>query len=207
MGIPVQYRCTILICFFPMKKAIFKTGSISLFVILLISGMTETLSAQNQRIGYIDSEFILSKIPEYDGVDQRLRQLTQTWNEEIEEMKKEIEALKLDFQVKEILYTPEVRREKEQEISNKQRDLDRYIQSRFGPDGDYFRQQRDLLEPIQRKVVEAVSKVAQRDGFDFVFDRNGDYVFFYTRPQWDISIDVLLEMGIQVDESERRGRQ
>lgn len=190
-----------------MKKAIFKTGSISLFVILLISGMTETLSAQNQRIGYIDSEFILSKIPEYDGVDQRLRQLTQTWNEEIEEMKKEIEALKLDFQVKEILYTPEVRREKEQEISNKQRDLDRYIQSRFGPDGDYFRQQRDLLEPIQRKVVEAVSKVAQRDGFDFVFDRNGDYVFFYTRPQWDISIDVLLEMGIQVDESERRGRQ
>ena len=190
-----------------MKKAIFKTGTASLFVILLISGMTETLSAQNQRIGYIDSEFILSKIPEYDGVDQRLRQLTQTWNEEIEEIKKEIEALKLDFQVKEILYTPEVRREKEQEISNKQRDLDRYIQSRFGPDGDYFRQQRDLLEPIQRKVVEAVSKVAQRDGFDFVFDRNGDYVFFYTRPQWDISIDVLLEMGIQVDESERRGRQ
>jgi outer membrane protein len=190
-----------------MKSPVSRLFILALFTAMLTLGMTDILSAQNQKIAYIDSEFILSKIPEYDGVDQRLRQLTQTWNEEIEEKKKEIEALELDFQVKEILYTPEVRREKEQEISNKKRDLDRYIQSRFGPDGDYFRQQRDLLEPIQRKVVEAVSKVAQRDGFDFVFDRNGDYVFFYTRPQWDISVEVLLEMGIQVDESERRGRQ
>jgi outer membrane protein len=171
------------------------------FTILFIFGLMTDVNSQNQKIGYIDSDFILSKIPEYTGIDQRLRQFVTTWNEEIAEMEQEIEALQEDFRAKEILYTPEVRREREQEISNKKRDLERYINNRFGPEGDYYRQQRDLLEPIQRKIVEAVGVVATRDGFDFVFDRSGDYVFFYTRTQWDLSIEVLLEMGIQVDET------
>jgi outer membrane protein len=182
------------------------TSKILTFAALLIglTGFSNEAFSQNQRIAYIDSDFILSKIPEYTGIDQRLRQLVNSWNEEIEEMEREIEDLQEDFRAKEILYTPEVRREREQEISNKKRDLERYINNRFGPEGDYYRQQRDLLEPIQRKVVEAVSKVAERDGYDFVLDRSGDYVFFYSRPQWDISVEVLLEMGIQVDENVSR---
>lgn len=183
-----------------------KTGKfiVNVFLLLVMAGFIAESNSQNQRIAYIDSDFILSRIPEYTGIDQRLRQLVTSWNEEIEEMEHEIEELEEDFRAKEILYTPEVRREREQEISNKKRDLERYINNRFGPEGDYYRQQRDLLEPIQRKVVEAVSKVAERDGYDFVLDRSGDYLFFYSRPQWDISIEVLLEMGIQVDENVNR---
>jgi len=177
---------------------------VKLFPILffaLVVNIPQSANAQNQRIGFIDTEFILSKIPEYAGIDQRLRQLVTTWNEEITELEREIADLQEDFRAKEILFTPEVRREREQEINNKKRDLERYINNRFGPEGDYYRQQRDLLEPIQRKIVEAVGKVATRDGYDFVFDRHGDFVFFYSRPQWDLSIEVLLEMGIQVDET------
>ncbi len=173
-------------------------------ITLLISFLSIEAYAQNQRIGFIDSDYILSKIPEYEGVDQRLSQIKQNWEEEITEMRQELESMEQDFEAKEILFTPEVRAEREQEINNKRRDIERFIDSRFGPDGDYFRQQRELLEPIQRQVVEAVSKVAERDGYDFVFDRTGDYVFFYARRQWNISIDVLLEMGIQVDEETTR---
>jgi len=167
------------------------------FAVLLIIG---TAHAQNQRIGFIDSEYILGKIPEYEGVEQRLTQLSDTWREEIEELDQEIEELKQEFEAREILFTPEVRQERQQEINNKKRDRERYVNSRFGPEGDYFRQQRELLRPIQRQIVEATNKVAERDGFDFVFDRSGDYVFFYARSQWNISVDVLLEMGIQVEE-------
>jgi outer membrane protein len=186
-----------------MKKCINIFQFSILTACLLASGFISA-TAQNQRFGYIDTEFILSKIPEYSGIDQRLNQFITQWNEDIDELEREIADLQDDFQAKEILFTPEVRREREQEISNKKRELERYINSRFGPDGDYYRQQRDLLEPIQRKIAEAVGKVAERDGYDFVFDRHGDFVFFYARPQWDISIEVLLEMGIQVDENVRR---
>lgn len=199
MGVSIQYRRTILILLSNNMNHIFLKISCKIIVGLVL--LVPSLQAQNQRIGFIDSEFILSKIPEYDGVDQRLRQLVTTWNDEIAELEREIAELQDDFRAKEILFTPDVKREREQEINNKKRELERYINTRFGPDGDYYKQQRDLLEPIQRKVVEAVGKVASRDGYDFVFDRHGDIVFFYSRTQWDLSIEVLLELGIQVDEA------
>lgn len=175
-----------------------------LMVMVLGSGPAyQSAQAQNQKIGFLDSDFILSKIPEYEGIEQRLRQLTETWRNEITELDREIDQLRQDFEAREILFTPEVRRERQQEIDNKKRERDRFVNQRFGPDGDYLRQQRELLRPIQRQIVEALGRVAERDGFDFVFDRSGDYIFFYTRPQWDLSLDILLELGIQVDEDVR----
>ncbi len=172
----------------------------SLCALLIIFFAFSSVEAQNQRIGFIDSEYILEQVPEYEGVEQRLRQLSESWREEIEELDEEIDNLEQEFEAREILFTPEVRRERQQEINNKKRERERYINSRFGPDGDYFRQQRELLRPIQRQIVEATNAVAERDGYDFVFDRSGDYVFFFARSQWNISVDVLLEMGIQVEE-------
>lgn len=172
--------------------------------VLLVSVLAHSAEAQNQRIGYIDSEYILQQIPEYEGVEQRLQQLSQNWRDEINELDQEISQLEEEFEAREILFTPEVRQERRQEIDNKKRERQRYVEQRFGPDGDYFRQQRELLRPIQRQIAEAVGVVAERDGFDFVLDRSGDYVFFYARRQWNISVDVLLEMGIQVDEEDIR---
>ncbi|MCH8566646.1 MAG: OmpH family outer membrane protein [Balneolales bacterium] len=179
------------------KNCIIYAGQFLLLVFLV--GFPALLNAQNQRLAYIDTDFIFSKIPEYEGVEQRLRQLSQQWRDEITEMEREIESLRQEFEAREILFTPEVRRERQQEIDNKVRERERFINSRFGPDGDYFRQQRELLRPIQRQIVEATNKVAERDGYDFVFDRSGDFVFFYARRQWNISVNVLLELGIQVE--------
>ncbi|MCA1802488.1 MAG: OmpH family outer membrane protein [Rhodothermaceae bacterium] len=168
-----------------------------------LAATVEGMQAQNQKIGFIDSEYILSNMPEYTGIDQRLRQVSQEWQQEIDRMQAEIERLKQEFQAREILFTSEQRQQKLTEIDNKIRDRERFLQSKFGPDGDYFKQQQQLLEPIQLRIVEATDKVAARDGFDFVFDRAGDFLFLYTRPQWNISNEVLLEMGIQVDQPAR----
>ncbi|MCH8566645.1 MAG: OmpH family outer membrane protein [Balneolales bacterium] len=187
-------------------KTKFRTGSRHIFIVAqffllaLLIGFPSLLNAQNQRVGYIDSDFILSKIPEYEDVEKRLRELAQKWREEITEMEGEIETLRQEFEAREILFTPEVRRERQQEIDNKLRERERFINSRFGPDGEYFRQQQELLRPLHQQIDEAMKKIAERDGYDFVFDRSGDYVFFYTRRQWNLSVDVLLELGIQVEE-------
>lgn len=157
------------------------------------------LSAQNQRIAFVDTDFILSRMPEYTGLEQRLKALADGWREEIEEMQREIDRLDREFIAREILYTPEVRQQRLDEIEARKRAKAAFINSKFGPEGDYFRQQQQLLEPLQRRIMEAVEKVARRDNYDFVFDRSGDYMFLFTRSQWNISEDVLFEMGIQVN--------
>jgi outer membrane protein len=169
-----------------------------LFTIILCA-FSISLEAQNQRIAFIDSEFILSRMPEYSGLEQRLRSLNEGWREEIEEMNREIQSLEREYVAREILYTDEVRKQKLDEIESKKRLKDQFINSRYGPEGEYFRQQQLILEPLQRRIMDAVERVSTRDNYDFVFDRSGDFLFLYSRSQWNISEDVLIEMGIQIN--------
>jgi len=166
---------------------------------LILCAQAVSLNAQNQRIAFIDSEFILSRMPEYSGLEQRLRSLNEGWREEIKEMEREIQSLDREYIAREILYTEEVRKQKLDEIESKNRIKDQFINSRYGPEGEYFRQQQLILEPLQRRIMDAVERVSTRDNYDFVFDRSGDFLFLFSRSQWNISEDVLLEMGIQIN--------
>lgn len=174
------------------------------FFVLTIICMMATLigqevTAQNQKMGYINSEFILSKLPDYNGIEQRLATIVQGWATEFDIIEKEIQELKKDLQAKEILYTEQVRKDKQEEIERKAADKERLVQSKYGSDGEYFKTQEALLEPIQQKIMLAVRTVAERGNYDFVFDRAGDFLFLYTKPQWNLSNDVLKELGIEVD--------
>ncbi len=179
-----------------MKKQLLLFIASYLFLLFIGAG---SVKAQ-QEIGYIDSDFIMEEIPEYTGIRQRLETIAQNWREEIDEMQVEIEQMKQDFEAREILFTPDVRRQRQQEIDQKVREREQYINQRFGPDGDYFRQQEELLEPLQQRILEAVVRVAEREGYDHVYDRAGDYLFLYSRRRHDISRDVLDELGIFVED-------
>ncbi len=174
-----------------------KTG----FITLLFAFMAVTLTAQTQKIGFIDSEFILSKIPEYTGLSDRMNVLSQQWKKELDEMQKEVDELQKDYDGKAILFTEEVKQQKLKEIEAKKQKIDQFRTAKYGPTGEYFKKQQELIEPLQQRILEAVSKIAARDNYDFIFDRTGDYLFLFTKPQWNLSEDVLYELGIELDET------
>jgi outer membrane protein len=160
-------------------------------------------SGQNQKIGFIDSDSILELMPEYDGIEQRLRVLSESWQEELTRMDREIEELEELFEAREILYTDEIREERIEEIEMLRRERDEYLEQRFGPDGDYFQQQKELLEPLQRDVFQAVQRVARQEGFDFIFDRTRDVRFLYAEPEWNVTNRVIEELGLEnLDDSD-----
>lgn len=156
--------------------------------------------AQDQKIGYFDSDYILSNLPEYNGLEQQLELIASQWRAELEQMQNELNQLKEDFEAKEILYTPEIRKQKQDEINQKMNDIRFFREQKFGPDGEYFQRQQELLEPIQRQVFEAVQAVAARNGYDFVFDRAGDIRLVYARNEWSIDEEILIELGIDINE-------
>lgn len=154
--------------------------------------------AQNQKIGFIDSGLILENMPEYSGIEQRLSMLSDTWNRELAVLEEELEELETEFEAREILFTDEIRQQRLEEINQKRIEIDRYIEARFGPEGDYFARQKELLEPIQRQIFDALTRVANREQFDFVFDRSQDSRFLFVRQQWNLTEEVMLEMGIEL---------
>ncbi len=151
---------------------------------------------QNQKFGFIDSDIILQNMPEYSGIEQRLSLLSDGWRQEINELETELNELERDFEAREILFTDEIREQRLNEISQKRNELDRLIERRFGPQGDYFTRQKELLEPIQRLIFDALTRVANREDFDFVFDRANETRFLFTRQQWNLTDEVMLELGI-----------
>lgn len=177
------------------------------FIILLIlfTGVfnfsLEAQRSNRQKIGLIDSDYILSLLPEYKGLDQTLNQMTIQWEQEIEEERKELAALEKDFEAKKILYTEDIIKQVTTEIEAKKKKIAQLNNQRFGPEGDYFKEQQRLLEPIQRKVFETVSIVANREDYDIIFDRAGEMIVMFTRPEWDISNLVLLELGIDTQQT------
>jgi outer membrane protein len=170
-----------------------------IFAIVLIFGISLQVQGQDQKIGYFESEVILAQIPEYNGIEQRLQLLSDGWQQELDELDAEIEALEEDYKAKEILYTEEIREQKRNEIRQKKQSRDTFLNQKFGPEGEYFQNQRDLLEPIQRQIFTALRTVAQKQGFDFVFDRSGDIYMVYARGEWNLNEAILLELGIEVE--------
>jgi outer membrane protein len=174
-----------------------KTFYITLLAVASIA-IAETAEAQNQRIGFIDSDEILQHMPEYTGIEQRLSLLSENWRREISEKELEIEEMVRDFEAREILFTEEMRGHRLNEINTRRDELERYVEEKFGPRGEYFTRQKELLEPIQRQIFDALNRVAERDSYDFVFDRSQDTRFLYVRQEWNLTEEVMLELGIDL---------
>lgn len=166
------------------------------FIVLLLLISVADLQAQNQKTGFFDSDLIMENMPEYSGIEQRLNLLSEGWRDEIRELENEIEELEEDFEAREILFTEEVRQQRLNEIENLRQQRDRLVEEKFGPEGEYFTTQQELLEPIQREIFEALNQVARRQNFDFVFDRAQITEFLFVDEEWNLTDDVMLEMGM-----------
>lgn len=177
-----------------------ETYAVLLTALLLLVAVPR-VQAQNQKVGYVNTDYILERMPGYQNIQQELETLSSQWNSRLEEMQSEINQLKEDFEAKEILYTDELKAQKQQEIQSKVNQREQYLEGKFGSGGEYFQKQKELLEPLQRKVFNAINAVASQQNFDFVFDRAQNSSMLVGSQQWNLNQDVLQELGITLNES------
>lgn len=178
----------------------------SLIVLLALTAVMAPTSFAQQKIGYVDSEFIMNNTPEYATVQQQLDRMAQEWQQELESRREEVDEMFREYQARELLYTSEERQRKREEIMRAEDEVERLRSEYFGPEGELFTQQERLIRPIQERVLEAIEEVAEREGYDYVFDKGGDFLFMYAREQFDLSEDVLEELGIDLENNARGTR-
>ncbi len=167
--------------------------------------LTVSVAQAQQKIAYVDSDFILQRLPEYQTIQNQVDRLMQEWETELKKKKEEVDELFREYQARELLYTNEERRRKRDEIVQAEEEVERLRVKYFGPEGELFQQQDQLMRPLQERILGAIEEVATREGFDFVFDKSGDFIFLFAREQYNLSNQVLEELGIDVD-SAGRGR-
>jgi len=149
-----------------------------------------------QRFGYIDTDFILKKMPDYTKAQDEINQLSEAWEKEIQGMAKKIEAQYSSLQAEQVLLTDAMRKERTEAIQKKEADLKEYQKKVFGFGGLFFLKKQELIKPIQDKVWDAVDKVAKQNNLAIVFDKAGELVMIYTDPRFDYTDFVLDELGL-----------
>jgi outer membrane protein len=164
-----------------------------LFVLLVMFG---TSFAFGQKYGYIDSDYIMANVPEYAEAKEKLDKLAERWTKEIEERYEVLKVKKDNFAREEVLLPEEEKLKRKEEIERMETEAMQMQKLRFGVSGDYFQKRQELIKPIQDKVFDAMQKVSSKRNYSFVFDKANQSNLVYADSKFDISDEVLKEMGI-----------
>lgn len=162
-----------------------------LFSLFFVFGIFGSQAQRTVRIGYIDMDYILENVPEYQQASAQLESKIQKWTAEIELMASQVEAMKRNFENERPLLTKELIEEREDEIKFEEQQVIDLKQQRFGPSGDMMTQKRQLIQPVQDQVFNAVQEIATNRNYDFVFDKSADVVMLYSAEKHNISDQVV----------------
>ncbi|MBL7926790.1 MAG: OmpH family outer membrane protein [Bacteroidia bacterium] len=165
----------------------------SAFIFLLFI----SVSASAQKFAYIDTQYILDNIPDYKTAQQTLDQISISWQKEIEGKYAIIDKLYKDYQAEQIILTEEMRKKREQEIVDKEKDVKELQKAKFGYEGELFKKKQELVKPIQDKIYNAIKKMATEQSIAVIFDKSSDLTILYAAPKYDKSDEVLTALGFK----------
>ena len=148
-----------------------------------------------QKFAFVNSEYILDNVPEYKTAQDQLDQLSAQWQKEIEIKYAEIDKMYKSYQAEQILLTEDMKKRREEEIVNKEKEVKDFQKQKFGMDGDLFKKKQELVKPIQDKVYNAVKKLATEQSYAMIFDKSSDLIMLFANPKYDKSDEVLQAMG------------
>jgi len=169
-----------------------------ILLIVLAIGLSLSTFAQQQRNGYIDSEYILGNIPEYKEAQKELDRLAANWQKDIEKRFASIDSMYKKYQVEAITLPENLKQKREEAIIKAEQDAKDLQKKRFGKDGDLFKKREELVKPIQDRVFNAIEAIAKDRGYAFIFDVAGSMTIVYADPKFDLNDMVMQRLGITV---------
>ncbi len=167
------------------------------FSIFLVFFLLLAVSSSAQRYAVIDSKYILEKIPEYKASQEKLDQFSQQWQQEIDQKSAELDKMYKEYDAEQVMLSDELKKKREDELFNKDKELRDLQKKRFGYEGDIFKKREELIKPIQDRVYNAVQKLAVSKLYDFILDKSEGITVIFADPKLDKSDDVLKELGVK----------
>lgn len=171
-----------------------------IILLLLLTGLSGSILAQ--KIGYIDSGFILNKMPEYKEAQTEVEKLSQKWQSELDQKYQDIEKFYQEYKSEEVLLTEPMKKIRLDSLEQKRVKLAETQKKYFGFEGLLFLKRQEIVKPIQDKMFEAVEKVCRTKRIDIMFDKASDLVMLYTNPVHDYTEYILEELDLAVDNAD-----
>ena len=164
-------------------------------IILSLTIMLTCINIQAQKFAYVDTDYILSKVPEFVQAEKKMNDFTKQWQSEIESAYSEVEQMYKDYQSEQVLLTSEMKLKREEAIISKEKYAQSLQQKYFGNNGELYKKRQELIKPIQDRIFDAVQQLAANNKYSVIFDASSDLIMLYTNPEMDKSDKILKLMG------------
>jgi outer membrane protein len=174
------------------------------FFVLLLSVLINS-SAVAQKFGYVDMEYITGKMPDYQKAQADVDKFSERWTKEIQDKFADVDRLQRVYQAEEVLLTEDLKRKRQQEITDKAAEAREYNNKIFGFEGMLFQKKKETIKTVTDQVYKAMEKVARQRKLDFIFDKSSEFVVVYSNPQHDYTDYVMEELGLSTDNKNTKG--
>ena len=174
----------------------------NIFLIALL--LFAAIQVNAQKFAYVDTQYILDNIPEFAEAQSQLDEISAQWQKEVEAKLAEVDKMYKDYQTQSVLLPDDLKKKKEQEIVDREKEAKNLQRTRFGKDGDLFKKRQELVKPIQEKIYNAIQELATNNNYAVVFDKGGSLNMMYANPKYDISDEVLDNLGASLNN--RKGK-
>ena len=148
-----------------------------------------------QKFAYVDTEYILNKIPEFKQAQDKLDDFSADWQKEIEGKYEDVEKMYRAYQQEQVLLTDEMKAKREEAIISKENKAKKLQQKYFGSTGELYSKRQELIKPIQDKIYDAIQQLAANNKYQAIFDSSSDLIMLYKDDNLDKSDKVLELMG------------
>jgi outer membrane protein len=166
------------------------------FLLLSINAFAQT----QLRIGYVDSEVILTQFSEAIKAQGDLDALTNKWSAQLDSMTQVYQKSIADYQKQSETMADAKKLEAQQKIVKMEQDIMDFRKAKFTQGtGEIYKKQEELFSPVKAKIYAAIKKIAKEENMQFVFDKSGDILLLYADSAFDITFKVLdnLKRGVQ----------
>lgn len=164
---------------------------------LSILALFITLISFGQRVGVVDSKYIMSRIPEYKEAQKKIDDFSAAWQREIDQKQSELNKIYKDYDAQKTMLPDNLRQKMEDLMYNKEKELRDLQRRRFGFEGDLFKKRQELVKPIQDRVYNAIQKLAADRSLDLVLDKSEGITVIFADPKLERSEEVLKNLGIK----------
>ena len=153
------------------------------------------LSAQKFSVAYVDMQYILKNLPQYETANEQLNMISKRWQKDIDAAQNEAKILATNYQTEQIFLSADMKERREAEILAKEQEVLELKRKYFGQDGEWYKKRESLLKPIQDEVYNAIQDIANEKRYDVVKDRSSEPSLIYMSGKLDISDQVLEKLG------------
>jgi len=166
------------------------------FAVVLVLLVVAVVAQAQTNIAHINSDAIMKALPEAIDAQKTLDAMVAGWEEELQKMQADWKRKFDEYDTRKLILTEQARAAQEQELRQLDQAIADFRTRKFGPNGELFQKQEEVMKPVQNKLFKVLEEIAKEDGYDYIFDKSGEILLLYANEARDLTQEVLTRMQV-----------